>query len=56
MAPSAEVIVRAGFPELGVVFEQDLVRRARLGAAHDAPDIINISGGTWADADGPVCS
>ena len=54
MAPSAEVIVRAGFPMLGMVSELDLVIALDWVLLHDAPDIINISGGTWADADGPV--
>jgi subtilisin family serine protease len=53
VAPSADVIVRAGFQPEGVVAEKDLVKVLEWVLLNDAPDIINISGGTLADEDGP---
>jgi subtilisin family serine protease len=49
MAPQAEVVVRAAFPTLGIVFEKDLVRTLRRVLRDDYPDVINLSAGTSTD-------
>jgi hypothetical protein len=48
VAPRAEVIVRAAFGPLGMVFERELVRALRRTLFVDHPDVINMSAGTLA--------
>jgi hypothetical protein len=47
MAPSAEVIVRAGFADAGGVYESVLVEMLDRVLDEDYPDIISMSAGTW---------
>jgi hypothetical protein len=50
VAPQAEVVVRAAFGTLGMVFERDLVKALRQTLFLDHPDVINMSAGTLAES------
>jgi hypothetical protein len=55
VAPRAEVVVRAAFPVLGLVYERDLVAALARTLRDDDPDVINLSAGTPARrATGPL--